>query len=150
MLPVSNSKNTNMTTRLFLCNLKIYSGIFKDILDARKKFEGKKKYTGYWTCGRMVNINAGDTAYFMRVVDKKRGVFASGKVLEPPMNGVIKYQWLAVVDFDNPLLVSELLQQPDFKGTNLSVRGSGYRLADEYTSALNSAWQKYVLQFGYS
>jgi hypothetical protein len=136
------------TTRLFLCKLNIYDGIYDDIRNAKQKFKNGGSYTEFWTCGNMVNILVGDVAYFMRVGDKNRGIFASGSVLSSPKDRVIKFQWNAVVDYDNPLLISNLLDKPEFIGANFAVRGSGYKLADQYANALDVAWQAHVDEFG--
>lgn len=138
-----------MATRFFLCNLKVYDGIYIDILNAKKKFNSKLPYKDRWTCGNMVNIAIGDKAYFLRVGDNIRGIFASGEIIKPPTDGAITFQWDAVVDFDKPLLISELLQRPDFEGANFFIRGSGYRLSDKYTNALDIAWRQYIIQFGF-
>jgi hypothetical protein len=138
-----------MATRFFLCNLKVYDGINIDILNAKKKFNSKLPYKDRWTCGNMVNIDIGDKAYFLRVGDNIRGIFASGEIIKTPTKGAITFQWNAVVDFDKPLLVSELLQRPDFEGANFTLRGSGYRFADEYADALGIAWRQYIIQFGF-
>ncbi|BDA71169.1 hypothetical protein CAL7716_053350 [Calothrix sp. PCC 7716] len=141
-------KDTYMATRFFLCNLKVYDGIKDDIIVAQSLFAKNQQYTEHWTCGNVVNIAVGDEAYFVRVGDKIRGIFASGEIIEPPTDGVITFQWNAVVDFNKPLLVSELLQRQDFEGANFFIRGSGYRFADEYAEVLGVAWRQYVIQHG--
>lgn len=138
-----------MATRFFLCKLSDYNGIYTDILNAKKEFDSKLPYKDRWTCGNMVNIAIGDKAYFLRVGDNIRGIFASGEIIKQPTDGAITFQWNAVVDFDKPLLVSELLQRPDFEGANFALRGSGYRFSDKYTDALGIAWRQYVIQYGY-
>lgn len=137
-----------MTTRFFLCNVEIYGGIYNEILEAKNSFAIKKQHTSFWTCGNMINIEVGDIAYFTRVADSKRGVFASGKVIEPPHDGGIRYRWLALVDFDNPLLFSSLQHRPQFDGANFGLRGSGYQFDDKYTKDLNIFWQQHVDNFG--
>ncbi|OKH56255.1 hypothetical protein NIES2101_00275 [Calothrix sp. HK-06] len=138
-----------MPTRLFLCNLKVYADIKKDIAQAKLKFATKQPVTDYWTCGNVTSIQKGDVAYFLRVGDSQRGIFASGVILRPPAFKTVQYRWDTVVnDFNKPLLISELLQRPEFSGANFYVRGSGYKLAEEYTSALNTEWQQYVNSFG--
>lgn len=137
-----------MTTRLFLCNLKVYDGIDSDITQAKNDFAANKQHNSHWTCGNVKSIERGDVAYFMRVGDSKRGIFASGRILRQPAFKTVMYCWDAVVDFDNTLLISDLLQRPEFSGANFALRGSGYRLGDKYTRDLNILWQRHVDKYG--
>lgn len=137
-----------MATRLFLCNLKVYNGIANDIAQARNDFAANKQHNNHWTCGNVTSIERGDVAYFMRTGDNKRGIFASGRILRQPAFKTAMYCWDAVVDFNNTLLISDLLQLPQFDGANFYVRGSGYRLDDKYTDALDTVWQQHVDKFG--
>lgn len=136
-----------MATRFFLCNRKIYGDIYNDISIAKNNFANNQTYEGYWTCGRMKCIEAGDVAYFLRVGDKNRGVFAKGLVTEPPKDGVIEFTWESVIDFDHPLPIAELLQRPGLQGAKLAFRGSGYKLGEEYVNDFDAAWQEYILAY---
>ncbi len=163
-----------MATRIFLCNREHwYHGVEDEIKEAKQSLSIGKIHLGTWTCGQVQSIEVNDAAYFRRVNSEPLGFFAYGRIvaadkeyqlrlIEPQYSHVseayeacyddegnvilaVAYEWHSVVNYNQPLKISQLQQDPQFAGANFNFQGSGQRFREDYIDQLNRYWQKHVL-----
>ncbi|MBD1863278.1 MULTISPECIES: tetratricopeptide repeat protein [Trichocoleus] len=163
-----------MPTRVFLCNRETwYHGVEDEIKEAKELLSRGKVHRGVWTCGSVKSIEVNDAAYFKRVGSEPLGFFAYGRIvaaekeyqlrlLEKNYSNVseayqacydeegnvilaVAHEWYSVVDYNQPLEIKRLKQDPQFSKANFHFQGSGGSFREECITLLNECWEKHAL-----
>ncbi|GEM_PF-4534768 len=163
-----------MATIIFLCDGEQYPAIRQDIKDAQKDFSKGNFYEIDWSHGNVKNIQVEDRAYLQRVGGHSpHGYFAAGHVIAAPKSRQLRLQgeeysrlseaYLndglcvllrldSIVDFDHPLLHSQLQKLPQFKESTdfgkaqFVLYRSGCEFNPHFSPFLDSEWEKHSLE----
>lgn len=152
-----------MKTRVFTCNREgwPYPEVQNQIDKAKKLLSEGLIHSSSWICGKIVQIQVEDYAYFYRVGSEPRGFFAYGRVIAAETKHQsrltwsgfqdlseaytniygdlrVTYEWYSVVDYDKTLSTKSLKKVGKFDDYKFLFKQSGGSFNENYIELLNS------------
>lgn len=157
-----------MATYLFAWSSKRWNrerlAAMSDVVKAVKAGEPRTKTR--WSCGNSKRLQKGDRAFFIRLDEYPKGIFASGTITKGSYEDLhweakrqrtgktscfvwVKLDTLLNLGTD-PILPRELLNAPPFSKMHWDTRMSGVHIPDNIAEELEKVWTNFANGKGFS
>jgi len=128
----------------------------QDVQTVRKE----KSMTDKWSCASHKNIKKGDRAFFVKVAQDPKGIFASGHIastaFQEPRNETenklvyrVKVIYDVLIDpYVQPILTLDLLDLSELRRQQWTPQSAGISIKPELVNELEAVWNDFLTTQG--